>query len=578
MMIQVRSNEIQDNKEEKKISPVMDYILKHSRNNVKNKVKNYETYLSALIENETSDTKKYSDEELELELEKYETNFLKNFNIQNQNQNINNYENKKSELENLTFNETIESIGPCSQLNNLSDETIIENLMNDLNDLNNNEIEEYKTETNNNIQVKIENLDFQYPDLSFHIENTVQHSPEQIYLNDNHQFSPHNGPIIVPVAKAVTVETYPLIQVNVENVIKTEGIDPTKTKLLKEEVRSKSMIVKSTSPPVTSTSSISIAASNTSYSSATLAPSQLSASKLKKENNKLSIKKLENMAYLKLQNGETLEAIEYLELICKLNMEKNILLDSETINSFTILIEALISIKRYKQAKKYLIMIKNIQELELGKCHSDTLFSYYLLGIVLRKTNKLLEASNFLTKSHQGYSSLFGLNHLATADSSYQLGLLYIQFGDRITAQIYFSLAYHSYLKLKGENDQSTINSMEWEIKCSVGVGKQVDRKKNVKITPQYFNEEIPTLFTNSQGIVYTVTGNELYKSKNNWKNDPVCQICSSIFRFATNRRHHCRICSKSVCNVCSPNKVVVYEFHINDPVRICLTCSSQGF
>ena len=31
------------------------------------------------------------------------------------------------------------------------------------------------------------------------------------------------------------------------------------------------------------------------------------------------------------------------------------------------------------------------------------------------------------------------------------------------------------------------------------------------------------------------------------------CHLCGSAFGTWTNRRHHCRICSQSVCSKCSP-------------------------
>lgn len=55
------------------------------------------------------------------------------------------------------------------------------------------------------------------------------------------------------------------------------------------------------------------------------------------------------------------------------------------------------------------------------------------------------------------------------------------------------------------------------------------------------------------------------------WEEDkPACSICTARFGLL-NRRHHCRMCGKCVCEACSPNRVQLVEGRSSK--RVCLPC-----
>jgi hypothetical protein len=51
------------------------------------------------------------------------------------------------------------------------------------------------------------------------------------------------------------------------------------------------------------------------------------------------------------------------------------------------------------------------------------------------------------------------------------------------------------------------------------------------------------------------------------WQNVPACELCREPFGRLSRRRHHCRGCSKSVCDGCSSKDKQPY------PVRLCRDC-----
>jgi hypothetical protein len=59
------------------------------------------------------------------------------------------------------------------------------------------------------------------------------------------------------------------------------------------------------------------------------------------------------------------------------------------------------------------------------------------------------------------------------------------------------------------------------------------------------------------------------------WSDSPNCQRCRDQFTM-TNRKHHCRKCGGTFCQLCSSNEMVLFEMGINEPVRVCDSCYRQ--
>lgn len=59
------------------------------------------------------------------------------------------------------------------------------------------------------------------------------------------------------------------------------------------------------------------------------------------------------------------------------------------------------------------------------------------------------------------------------------------------------------------------------------------------------------------------------------WSDSQNCQRCRDQFTM-TNRKHHCRKCGGTFCQLCSSNEMVLLEMGINEPVRVCDSCYRQ--
>ena len=59
------------------------------------------------------------------------------------------------------------------------------------------------------------------------------------------------------------------------------------------------------------------------------------------------------------------------------------------------------------------------------------------------------------------------------------------------------------------------------------------------------------------------------------WSDSQNCQRCRDQFTI-TNRKHHCRKCGGTFCQLCSSNEMVLLEMGINEPVRVCDSCYRQ--
>lgn len=73
-------------------------------------------------------------------------------------------------------------------------------------------------------------------------------------------------------------------------------------------------------------------------------------------------------------------------------------------------------------------------------------------------------------------------------------------------------------------------------------------------------NLENETNNINDKSTIIKGDENEFFISRATWVNAPNCELCNFTFTFIV-RRHHCRICSRTVCATCSLGKCDIVLF-----------------
>jgi len=204
---------------------------------------------------------------------------------------------------------------------------------------------------------------------------------------------------------------------------------------------------------------------------------------------------------------------------------------------------------KYKEAEEAFRKSLTGREKLLGLSHADTLTTINHMGVLLKQQGKFEESETFLKRALEGFETLLGSTHLCTAETAYNYAVLCVQKGKRNIAKDYFSRSHKGLLAALGAEHQHTLDALHWEMKCTESIeSNEIEGGKD-----------------------------EIYKSKKTWTKSTNCQICMMIFTMLR-REHHCRICSRSVCNDCSPNTTLVLEFDEKKPSRVCTTCEQQGF
>jgi tetratricopeptide (TPR) repeat protein len=207
---------------------------------------------------------------------------------------------------------------------------------------------------------------------------------------------------------------------------------------------------------------------------------------------------------------------------------------------------------KYQEAEEIFRKALTGREKKLGKDHADTLTTVNHLGVLLKQLGNFREAEECLRRALNGFEEKLGPDHLCTAEAAYNFAVLRVQQGLRRQARDLFTRSLKGLVKSLGNEHQHTLDALYWEDKCKQSA-------------------------TDSSAGSVEEGAETVFNSKSTWVHAPSCEICSSAYTLIK-REHHCRVCSKSVCNDCSMGKTLVLEFDATSPVRYCSTCEQQGF
>lgn len=167
----------------------------------------------------------------------------------------------------------------------------------------------------------------------------------------------------------------------------------------------------------------------------------------------------------------------------------------------------------------------------------------------MKQQGKFQDSETYLKRALEGFETLLGSTHLCTAETAYNYAVLSVQKGNRKIAKEYFNRAHKGLNTALGSEHQHTLDALHWEMKCSESIA----------------------------ALALEGGKDDMFISKKTWTKSSSCQICMMIFTMLR-REHHCRVCSRSVCNDCSPNTTLVLEFNDKKPSRLCSTCEQQGY
>jgi len=260
--------------------------------------------------------------------------------------------------------------------------------------------------------------------------------------------------------------------------------------------------------------------------------------------------KLDNLASAQYRLGKYPEAEDLLRKAHEKRKETLGENHADTLLNLNNLAAALGRLGRFKEAEECFRVALRGRETSKGLTHADTLTTVNHLGVLLKQKGELAQGQELLERALNGFRTTLGPDHLCTAEAAYNYGVLCVQEGKRGKAAGLFSSAHNGLKKTLGAEHQHTLDALHWEIKCK-----------------------------DAQVSLVSLEGGEepVFQSKDQWKKSTACDVCNVAFTLMR-REHHCRICSRSVCNDCSQGKTLVVEFDPKAFVRICSTCEQQGF
>lgn len=291
--------------------------------------------------------------------------------------------------------------------------------------------------------------------------------------------------------------------------------------------------------------------------------------------------KIDNLAASQYRTGNFKEAAELLRRALTIREEFLGPDDIDLLNNVNNLAASLGRLKKFQEAGDFFRRVLHGREESLGSEHMDTLVTANHLGVVIKQQWKLLEAEPLLLRALAGLQKIessLPANGLLYAEAAYNYAVLCVQMGKRKKAAKYFGIAHQRLKKALGGENPHTLDSLHWEVKCM----------KDVDFKPVAAGETDSV----ADGAAASAEGDKLlgihatdeddeesFVSKATWVNMPGCELCNRQFTTVTLvRPHHCRICSRCVCDQCSRGKTVTKEFGMATPVRCCDMCEQQGF
>lgn len=310
------------------------------------------------------------------------------------------------------------------------------------------------------------------------------------------------------------------------------------------------------------------------------APSSVTPSTAEKDRVE-NLVKIDNLAASQYRTGNFKEAAELLRRALTIREEFLAPDNIDLLNNVNNLAASLGRLKKFDEAGELFRRVLQGREESLGSEHMDTLVTANHLGVVIKQQWKLLEAEPLLLRALAGLQKIentLPANGLLYAEAAYNYAVLCVQMGKRKKAAKYFGVAHERLEKALGPENPHTLDALHWEVKCMKDVDfKPVAAGETDSVAGSSATE---TEKDNLLGIYgKDEDDEESFVSKATWVNMPGCELCNRQFTTVTLvRPHHCRICSRCVCDQCSKMKTVTKEFGITTPVRCCDMCEQQGF
>lgn len=279
---------------------------------------------------------------------------------------------------------------------------------------------------------------------------------------------------------------------------------------------------------------------------------------------KYDLDKLSGLASNLYNQGKYIEAEDILRKCLAMKEEVSGTTNVDTLSIMNNLAATLGRLCKLAEAEELFLKTLRLRQEALGYNHVDTLTTVNHIGVVLKQQNKLEESESYFARALQGLKTVYGIGNYLVAECAYNYAIVCVQMGNRDKAHSLFALSYKGLCITLGADHLHTLDALQWEIKCKSATSTALHNSVSTAVSSDYESGN-------------RIGDDTVYISKNDWKHSTSCQSCSRSFS-VLNREHHCRVCSRSVCNDCSSWKTVVYEFHPALPSRCCNRCKQQGF
>ncbi|KAH9416129.1 WD repeat and FYVE domain-containing protein 2 [Dermatophagoides pteronyssinus] len=122
-----------------------------------------------------------------------------------------------------------------------------------------------------------------------------------------------------------------------------------------------------------------------------------------------------------------------------------------------------------------------------------------------------------------------------------------------------------------------------WDIGGKKGTAYELQGHKN-SVTSLYFSSANRHLISTSEDYMIIAWDMSCQRKETpDWAESDFCQRCQRPFfwnikamydqKTLGSRQHHCRLCGKAICDVCSLNRSTLPKFGYEFPVRVCNDC-----